>query len=50
LVDFFLFPKVKRELAGLTLIKETFKKEWEGAARTLNAADFATAFRHWNEC
>jgi hypothetical protein len=36
--DFFLFPKVKRELAGLTLTKQTFKKEWEGAAKTLKAA------------
>ncbi len=25
--DFFLFPKVKKELAGLTLTRETFKKE-----------------------
>jgi histone-lysine N-methyltransferase SETMAR len=48
--DFFLFPKVKRELAGLILTKETFKKEWEGAARTLKAADFAKAFRGWYEC
>ncbi len=47
--DFFLFPKVMRELAGLTLTKETFKKEWEGAAKTLKAADFATAFRRWME-
>jgi hypothetical protein len=28
--DFFLFPKVKKELAGLTLMREAFKKEWEG--------------------
>jgi histone-lysine N-methyltransferase SETMAR len=47
--DFFLFPKVMRELAGLTLTKETLKMKWEGAARTLKAADFATAFRHWYE-
>jgi histone-lysine N-methyltransferase SETMAR len=46
-IDFFLFPKVKRELAGLTITKETFKKEWEGAAKTLKVADFATAFRRW---
>jgi hypothetical protein len=38
---------VKRELAGLTLIKETFKEEWEGATRTLKAAFFAKAFRWW---
>ncbi len=48
--NFFLFPKVKREVAGLTLTKETFKKEWEGAAITLKAADFATSFRRWMEC
>jgi hypothetical protein len=36
---------VKRELAGKTLAQETHKKEWEGAVRTLSAADFATAFR-----
>jgi hypothetical protein len=30
-VDFFRFPRVKRELAGLTLTQETFKKEWEWA-------------------
>jgi hypothetical protein len=45
--DFFLFPKVKKELAGLTLTKETFKKEWEGATITLKAADFAMALRRW---
>ncbi len=43
LADFFLFPKVKRELAGLTLTMDTFKKE--GVAKTLKVADFATTFR-----
>jgi hypothetical protein len=36
---------VKRELAGLTLTKDTFKKEWEGAAKTLKATNFTAAFR-----
>jgi histone-lysine N-methyltransferase SETMAR len=45
--DFFLFPKVKKELAGLTLMRESFKKDWEGAVRTLSAADFAEAFQQW---
>jgi hypothetical protein len=49
-VDFFFFPKVKRELVGLTLTQNTFKKEWEGDLRTLSEADFATAFRQWYEC
>jgi histone-lysine N-methyltransferase SETMAR len=47
--DFFLFLKVKRELAGLTLNQKTFKKEWKEAVRTLLAADFATAFSRWYE-
>jgi hypothetical protein len=45
--DFFLFPKVKKELAGLTLTRESFKKDWEEAVRTLSAADFAEAFQQW---
>jgi histone-lysine N-methyltransferase SETMAR len=45
--DFFLFPKVKKELGGLTLMRETFKKKWKGAVRTLSAADFAKAFQQW---
>jgi histone-lysine N-methyltransferase SETMAR len=48
--DFFLFPKVKKELAGLTLTRESFKKDWEGAVRTLSAADFAETFRQWFRC
>jgi histone-lysine N-methyltransferase SETMAR len=45
--DYFLFPRVKRELAGLTLTQDTFKKEWEGAVRSITTADFAEAFRRW---
>jgi histone-lysine N-methyltransferase SETMAR len=45
--DYFLFPRVKRELAGLTLTQDTFKKLWEGAVRSITAADFAEAFRRW---
>jgi histone-lysine N-methyltransferase SETMAR len=47
--DFFLFPSVKRELAGKTLTQENLKKEWEGAVRTLSVADFTTAFKRWYE-
>ena len=47
--DFFLFLKLKMELAGLTLSKETFKREWEGVCRTLSKDDFATAFSKWIE-
>jgi hypothetical protein len=35
LADFFLSPRIKRELASLNLTQETLKKEWEGAGRTL---------------
>jgi histone-lysine N-methyltransferase SETMAR len=45
--DFFLFPKVKNELAGITMNQETFKKTWEGVLRTIATADFAAAFRSW---
>jgi histone-lysine N-methyltransferase SETMAR len=48
--DYFLFPRVKVELAGLTLTQDTFKKEWEWAVRSITAADFAEAFRRWFQC
>ncbi len=47
--NFFLFPEVNKELAGLTLMRETFK-EWEGVVKTLMAADFAEAFQQWYRC
>jgi len=43
-IDYFLSPNVKKELADLTLTKETFKKEWGGGTKTLSAADAAEAF------
>jgi [histone H3]-lysine36 N-dimethyltransferase SETMAR len=46
--DFFLFPKLKNHLAGKTITAQSFKKEWEGAVRTLSAADFADAFQQWH--
>ncbi len=46
--DFFLFPRVKKEFVGLTLMRETFKKKWGGGVvRTLSAVDFAEAFQQW---
>ncbi len=47
--DFFLFPTIKRQLAGKTLTQETFKTMWEGAARNIAKEDYATAFRRWYE-
>jgi hypothetical protein len=31
--DYFLFPRIKKELAGLTMTQDTFKKLWEGPSR-----------------
>jgi hypothetical protein len=47
--DFFLFPKVKAELAGQTLMQETFKNSWEGVVRSIAKEDFAAVFRRWKE-
>jgi histone-lysine N-methyltransferase SETMAR len=47
--DFFLFPTIKRQLAGKTLTQETFKTMWAGAARTIAEEDYAAAFRRWYE-
>ena len=48
--DFFLFPKMKEELAGRHLTQDGFKTAWEGVARTITANDFAAAFRRWFKC
>ena len=47
--DLFLFSKLKRELAGITMMQEEFKKKWEGVLRTLSKDDFARAFTRWLE-
>ncbi len=46
-MDYFLFPTLKRELAGLSMTPDEFKKKWEGAVRTLTKDDFARAFKRW---
>jgi histone-lysine N-methyltransferase SETMAR len=35
-VDYFLFPKLKKELAGFIMTQEEFKKEWEGVLRRVS--------------
>ncbi len=45
--DFFLFPRVKKELAGLILIQDTFKKEWGGTMQTTATVDFTKVFHWW---
>ncbi len=47
--DFFLFPRVKTELAGLSMNQEAFQKSWEGVVRTIPKEDFASASQWWKE-
>ena len=47
--DYSLFPKLKRELAGITMTQEKFKKKWEGVLGTMSKDDFARAFTRWLE-
>ncbi len=47
LADYFLFPTLKRELAGLSVTLDEFKTKWEGVVRTLTEDDFARAFERW---
>ncbi len=47
--DFFLFPKVKSELAGLSLTQGTFQKTWDGVVCKIAKNVFAAAFRRWME-
>ncbi len=44
--NFFLFPTLKRELAGLIFSWMRYTKKWEGDSRTLMIKDyFARAFQ-----
>jgi histone-lysine N-methyltransferase SETMAR len=45
--DYFLFPRLKRELVGQMLSLDEFKTKWEGVIRTLSKDDFARAFERW---
>jgi hypothetical protein len=47
--DFFLFSKLKKELAGHTMTQEEFKKEWEGVLMGVSKDNFAKAFVRWYE-
>ena len=42
--DYFLFPKLKKELAGITMTQEKLKKEWEGVLKGISREEFAMAF------
>jgi hypothetical protein len=43
--DFFLFRRVKEELAGQSLDKETLKKTWEEVTRNITTKEVSTALR-----
>ena len=47
--DFFLFPNVKEQLAGITLTQQSFQPTWERVLKSITAAEFATAFLRWYE-
>jgi [histone H3]-lysine36 N-dimethyltransferase SETMAR len=47
--DFFLFPRVKSELAGDSLDQGSFRSSWTRALKTIYKDDYATAFRRWLE-
>jgi len=49
LADFFLFRRVKEELAGLSSDQNCLKSAWEGVTRSIAAQAFATAFQQWYE-
>jgi histone-lysine N-methyltransferase SETMAR len=52
--DFFLFRRVKEELAGIQLSPATIKEAWEGVVLGITMKEFAVAFRqyldHCNKC
>jgi hypothetical protein len=39
--NFFLFPRVKSELAGLSLSQDSFKTSWVGVLQTIAKDEFA---------
>jgi hypothetical protein len=47
--DYFLFPRVKTELAVISLMQESFKETLDGVTRTIAKDDFTAAFRRWKE-
>eukprot|EP00095_Tigriopus_kingsejongensis_P002352 snap_masked-scaffold1523_size37540-processed-gene-0.6 protein:Tk02352 transcript:snap_masked-scaffold1523_size37540-processed-gene-0.6-mRNA-1 annotation:"hypothetical protein X777_12493" len=52
--DFFLFPKCKKELAGVTMKQEDVTANLDGVCRTIPIVDFVDAFhawkRRWEKC
>ena len=47
--DFFPFPKLKEQLAGLSFAQESLEKTWGGVSRNITAKTLAVAFCRWFE-
>ena len=47
--DFFLFPKLKNNLAGKFLTVETFKTKWDGVNAPLTKHDYIRCYAKWVE-
>ena len=48
--DYFLFLRMKSDLAGLHMTRESFKNELEWVLRSISKDDFTTAFSRWIHC
>ena len=48
--DYFLFPRVKADLAGVFLDAETFKTRWDGVVNTITKKQFGEAYQKWVHC
>jgi hypothetical protein len=49
LFDFSLFPKLKKELAGVSMTPEVFRKKWGRLLRSIPKEEFTTAFLRLQE-
>ncbi len=47
--DFVLFPKAKKNIAGIPIIGNTVKKGWEGVCHRLSTDDFINIFNKWGD-
>ncbi len=49
-MNFFLFPRVKSELAGLSLSQNSFKTSWVGVLQTIAKDEFDKHIWQMHEC
>ena len=47
--DFFLFPKVKELLSGMTIAADGMKMGWEEVTRTIAEEEYTAALQGWYE-